>query len=134
MGLFDFFKKDKSDVEQYYEERSIQNTPAQPVNDYNAQTSVNGCAASTGFQLTVEDVFTISGRGTVATGRIASGELSVGDTVTLVRQNGVRKNVTVTGIEMFRKMSNVAKAGDNVGLLLREVNRGEIQRGDVLIK
>ena len=137
MGLFDFFKKDKSDVEQYYEERNIQSTPINAVNNFNAPEPMNNYSSGSNgsnFQFNVEDVFFITGRGVVVTGRVASGVVCVGDTVTLVQQGGMRKNVTVTGIEMFRKMLDVARAGDNVGVLLRDVSRGEIQRGDMLIK
>ena len=85
------------------------------------------------FLMPVEDVFTITGRGTVATGRIERGQIKVGETVELVGldQKEVRKTV-VTGVEMFRKILDYGEAGDNVGLLLRGVDREEIQRGQVL--
>ena len=84
-----------------------------------------------GFRMTVEDVFIIRGRGTVVTGRVASGTLHIGDQVVVYRGNTTRKAV-VTGIEMFRKMLDHAKAGDNVGLLFKDLTRDDIQRGDVL--
>ncbi|MFC1736522.1 elongation factor Tu [Candidatus Hydrogenedentota bacterium] len=85
------------------------------------------------FLMPVEDVFTITGRGTVATGRIERGQIKVGETVELVGldQKEVRKTV-VTGVEMFRKILDYGEAGDNVGLLLRGMDRDEIQRGQVL--
>jgi elongation factor Tu len=83
------------------------------------------------FQLTVEDVFTIRGRGTVVTGRIASGTVKEGDEVLLTRP-GVSRKTTVTAIESFRKKLKEATAGDNVGLLLRDITKDDIQRGDVL--
>jgi elongation factor Tu len=86
------------------------------------------------FLLSVEDVFSISGRGTVATGRIEKGQIKVGDVVDLVGLNKDKKSITVTGVEMFRKLLNDAQAGDNVGLLLRGVDKDEIQRGQVLAK
>ncbi len=85
------------------------------------------------FLMSVEDVFTITGRGTVATGRVDRGELRVGEEVEIVGIKDTKKT-TVTGIEMFRKMLDYAQAGDNVGALLRGVNREEIERGQVLCK
>ena len=83
------------------------------------------------FQFTVEDVFSIRGRGTVVTGRIASGTIKEGDEV-LITRPGTSEKTTVTGIESFRKKLKEAKAGDNVGLLLRDITNDDIQRGDVL--
>lgn len=86
------------------------------------------------FLMPVEDVFTITGRGTVATGRVEKGVLHVGDEVEIVGlQEDVRK-VTCTGIEMFRKLLDEAQAGDNIGALLRGVQRTDIERGQVLAK
>jgi len=85
------------------------------------------------FLLPVEDVFTITGRGTVATGRVERGTIKVGDTVEIVGMNSKLQTV-VTGVEMFRKMLDQAVAGDNVGLLLRGVQRTDIERGQVLCK
>jgi elongation factor Tu len=81
----------------------------------------------------VEDVFSITGRGTVATGRIERGIIKVGETVELVGF-GAEKSTTVTGVEMFRKLLDEGQAGDNVGLLLRGVAKDEIERGMVLAK
>ena len=86
------------------------------------------------FLMPVEDVFTITGRGTVATGRVERGELKLGDTVEIVGLSEEKKSTTVTGIEMFRKMLDSAVAGDNIGALLRGVDRKEIERGQVLAK
>jgi elongation factor Tu len=85
------------------------------------------------FLMPVEDVFSITGRGTVATGRIERGVVKVGDTVQLVGF-GAAKQTVVTGVEMFRKLLDQGEAGDNVGLLLRGVDKGEIERGMVLAK
>jgi len=86
------------------------------------------------FLMPVEDVFSITGRGTVATGRVERGTLKVGDEVELVGLTDESRKVVVTGIEMFRKLLDQAEAGDNVGLLLRGVQRNEIERGQVLAK
>ena len=86
------------------------------------------------FLMPVEDVFTITGRGTVATGRVERGEVKIGDVIEIVGMEEEAKNTTVTGIEMFRKMLDSAVAGDNIGALLRGVDRKEIQRGQVLAK
>ena len=85
------------------------------------------------FLLAVEDVLTITGRGTVVTGRVERGQLKLGDEVEIV---GIRDTVksTVTGIEMFRKLLDYAEAGDNVGCLLRGINRDQVVRGQVLAK
>ncbi len=85
------------------------------------------------FLMSVEDVFTITGRGTVATGRVERGMLKLGEEVEIVGLHDTKKTV-VTGIEMFRKLLDFASAGDNIGALLRGVNREEIERGQVLAK
>jgi len=84
------------------------------------------------FLMSVEDVFSIEGRGTVATGRIDRGIVKVGDTLDQVGMMEGVKNVTVTGVEMFNKSLNEGQAGDNVGILLRGIKRDEIERGQVL--
>ena len=84
------------------------------------------------FLMPVEDVFTITGRGTVATGRVERGALNVNDELELVGLADAPRNVVITGIEMFRKMLDHAEAGDNVGLLIRGLTRDEIERGQVL--
>ena len=85
------------------------------------------------FLMPVEDVFTITGRGTVATGRVERGTVKVGDTVEIVGM-GSKKQSVVTGVEMFRKLLDQAVAGDNIGLLLRGIERADIERGQVLAK
>ena len=85
------------------------------------------------FLMAVEDVFTITGRGTVATGRVERGKLNLNDNVEIVGIRPTQKTV-VTGIEMFRKTLDFAQAGDNIGALLRGVNRDQIERGQVLAK
>ena len=84
------------------------------------------------FLMPVEDIFTITGRGTVATGRVERGQLKVNDTVELVGLAEAPREVVITGIEMFRKMLDHAEAGDNVGLLIRGLTREDIERGQVL--
>ena len=83
------------------------------------------------FLMPVEDVFTITGRGTVATGRVERGQVKIGDVVEIVGL-GANKSTTITGIEMFRKSLDSAMAGDNAGLLLRGIERKDIERGQVL--
>jgi elongation factor Tu len=85
------------------------------------------------FLMPVEDVFTITGRGTVATGRVESGAVKVGEEVEIIGITDTRKTV-VTGVEMFRRLLDSAQAGDNIGALLRGVERKDIQRGQVLAK
>ena len=86
------------------------------------------------FLMPVEDVFTITGRGTVATGRVERGTVKVGDEVEIVGLKDEKAKTTVTGVEMFRKLLDFAEAGDNIGALLRGVQRNEIERGQVLCK
>jgi len=86
------------------------------------------------FLMPVEDVFTITGRGTVATGRVERGTIKVGDTVEIIGLSAENKNTVVTGVEMFRKLLDEAMAGDNIGCLLRGIDRKEIERGQVLAK
>ncbi len=86
------------------------------------------------FLMPVEDVFSITGRGTVATGRVERGTVKVQDSVEIVGMTEKTRDVVVTGVEMFRKLLDQAMAGDNVGLLLRGVQRNEIERGQVLAK
>ena len=85
------------------------------------------------FLMPVEDVFTITGRGTVATGRVERGQLNLNDELEIVGIKETQKTV-VTGIEMFRKLLDYAESGDNIGVLLRGINRDQIQRGQVLAK
>ena len=86
------------------------------------------------FLMPVEDVFTITGRGTVATGRIERGTLKIGEEVEIVGLSDEKKKTVVTGIEMFRKSLDSAEAGDNAGVLLRGIQRNEIERGQVISK
>ena len=86
------------------------------------------------FLMPVEDVFTITGRGTVATGRLERGVIKVGDPAEIVGLSDEKLNTVVTGVEMFRKQLDQAEAGDNIGVLLRGIQRTEIERGQVLVK
>ena len=91
-------------------------------------------AADQPFLMPVEDVFSISGRGTVATGRVERGQLKMSDEVEIVGLSDESKKTTVTGIEMFHKMMDYAEAGDNIGALLRGIAKNDIERGQVLAK
>jgi elongation factor Tu len=86
------------------------------------------------FLMPIEDIFSITGRGTVATGRIETGVIHVGDEVEIVGLGEEPKKTVVTGVEMFRKLLDQGEAGDNVGLLLRGIDKKEIKRGQVLAK
>ncbi|PWL97663.1 MAG: elongation factor Tu [Clostridiales bacterium] len=86
------------------------------------------------FLMPVEDVFSITGRGTVATGRVERGTVKVGDEVEIIGLTEERKKTTVTGVEMFKKLLDQAEAGDNIGALLRGIQKDEIERGQVLCK
>jgi len=86
------------------------------------------------FMIPIEDVFSITGRGTVATGRIDRGIVKVGDEVEVVGMNDTTKKTVVTGIEMFRKLLDEGRAGDNVGVLLRGIEKEDLSRGQVICK
>ena len=86
------------------------------------------------FLMPIEDVFTITGRGTVTTGRVERGQVKVGDEVEIVGMREESRKTVCTGVEMFRKLLDYAEAGDNVGTLLRGVDRKEVERGMVLAK
>ena len=86
------------------------------------------------FLMPIEDVFTITGRGTVVTGRVERGTVKVGDQVDIVGLMDETKGTTVTGVEMFRKLLDYAETGDNIGALLRGIDRKEVERGQVLAK
>ncbi|HXJ26657.1 MAG TPA: elongation factor Tu, partial [Streptosporangiaceae bacterium] len=86
------------------------------------------------FLMPVEDVFSITGRGTVVTGRIERGKIHTGETVDIIGIKEKAQSTTVTGVEMFRKILDDGQAGDNVGLLLRGIKREEVERGQVVIK
>ena len=86
------------------------------------------------FLMPVEDVFTITGRGTVATGRVERGVVKVGDEVEIIGLSTERPKTVITGVEMFRKLLDQAEAGDNIGVLLRGVQRNDVERGQVLCK
>ncbi|MBR3845322.1 MAG: elongation factor Tu, partial [Clostridia bacterium] len=90
--------------------------------------------ADLAFLMPVEDVFSISGRGTVATGRVERGTVKVGDVVEVVGLSDEKRSTTVTGVEMFHKLLPQAEAGDNIGALLRGIAKDEIERGQVLAK
>jgi elongation factor Tu len=85
------------------------------------------------FRMTIADVFFIKGRGTVVIGTVESGTLKVGDQLNLAGSSGSSRAVTVTGIEQLRKLLTEAQAGDNVGVLLRGVEKKDVQAGDVLL-
>lgn len=86
------------------------------------------------FNMTVKDVFSITGRGTVAVGKVEGGTIRVGDTVTWTTKNGKTTSSRITGIEMFRKMIQEASVGNNIGLLLSNINKNDIERGVVITK
>ena len=86
------------------------------------------------FLMPVEDVFTITGRGTVATGRVERGQLKMSEEIEIVGLSDEKKKTVVTGIEMFRKLLDYAEAGDNIGALLRGIQRTDVERGQVLCK
>jgi len=118
MGLFDSFRKKEKVDGTYHRDRNIEE-----------ETLYRDDGT---FRMTVQDVFVITGRGCVVTGRVEKGSVALGDSVTLRRTDGSTRMVTVTGIEMFRKVLKVASQGDNVGLFLSGVEKRNVARGDIL--
>ena len=117
--MFGLFKKKKNEEELYLEDLERRRREAQAPDD-------------TGFQMTVEDEFAISGRGTVVTGRISRGRISQGDRVLIRKRQGTVQEARIGGIEAFRRPLRTAEAGQAVGLLLREIRREQVEPGDVL--
>jgi elongation factor Tu len=132
MGLWPFGrKKDDRSVEVLLEEANA----ASPTGPATAAAGPPVVPAGDGsFRMPVADIFTIQGRGTVVTGRVESGTVRVGMQVNVVRDGGVATTTTVTGVEMFRKLLDEGRAGDNVGALLRGVKKEDVERGQVLAK
>ncbi len=118
MGLFDFFKKDKTDVDLFYEEQNHQSIPT----------------GSSKFLLIVDDVFSITNRETVVVGTVQSGSISVGDTLTIIGKDGEQSTTSVIALEQFRKMISTASTGDNIGICLEGISINEIKKGDKIIK
>lgn len=139
MGLFDIFKsKKKSDgvIEEYG--RTSQNysnsyeTNSEDTSDAYHNSSYHDPSHS--FELTVEDVFTITGRGTVAVGKVSLGVIHTGDEVFIQTTTGETISSVIIGIEMFRKLLSVAQEGDTVGLLLKGITRNQIERENLIYK
>ena len=112
---------------------NIQTPKGDVVESNNINLVNNSSLDKYSFFMQVEDVFTITGRGTVVTGRVERGNLKINDEVDILSSAGSRRT-TVSGIEMFRKSLDYAQAGDNVGILLSDINRDEINRGDSIVK
>ena len=131
MGLFDFFKKKEYGA--VLKEQVTVNTQPQMVSQNTVVSAAPqvSVSSSTGSLFTIEDVFTISGRGTVVTGEVLSGTFALNDTVT-ISETG--QQTQITGIEMFRKQCDIAQTGDKVGIVLRGVSRDDVSRGFSLIK
>ena len=125
MGLFDIFRKTAKDDVAKELDQIRQRQRQEP-------DSTPGEAADESGILIVEDVFSITGRGTVVTGTISAGTFNTGDRVEIIRLDGTTLITTVTGLEAFRKLLTSARQGDNVGMLLKGIGRSEISRGDTV--
>jgi translation elongation factor EF-Tu-like GTPase len=130
MALWPFGKKkDDRSVDALLAEANA----ASPTGLATAATTPPDAQAGDGtFRLPVEDVFLITGRGVVVTGRVESGTVRVGMQVNVVRDGGVAMTTTVTGVEMFRKVLDSATTGDNVGLLLKGLSKEQLHSGDLI--
>lgn len=124
MGLFDIFRKNKTDdLTREVDAYNRQQGQAEPAYAAPAATAAGGV-------MRVEDVFTITGRGTVVTGQVGSGRIRTGDKVGIFRGGQLLSETTITGIEAFRKIIDSAETGDNVGILLRGLTRDHVAKGD----
>ena len=132
MGLWPFGRKKSDDMS--VETLLGQANAASPTGSTPTATPVTdpGTTGDGTFRMPVEDVFSITGRGTVVTGRVESGTVRVGMQVNVVRDGGVATTTTITGVEMFRKVLDSAGVGDNVGLLLKGLAKTELHQGDVI--
>lgn len=129
MGLFDLFKRKEMNMQTQVTNSPVNNTQIS-VQEQNAQNMIP-TDISGSFVFQVEDVFTITGKGTVVTGRVLKGRVDINDFVT-IKETGV--STTITGIEQFRKTLGYAQEGDNAGLLIRDIARDQISRGMHLVK
>lgn len=127
MGIFDIFKRKQMDIQT--EIPQVQNNTQ--VNQQPIEQDVIPADITNNFVMKVEDVFTITGRGTVLTGKILRGRININDVVT-IKETGV--STTVTGIEQFRKTLDYAQEGDNAGILLRDIARDQVTSGMHLVK
>lgn len=128
MGLFDFLKRKQMEIVSTDEQLEA-DAERQAVAAQNAQAKESTLSGD--FMMEVEDVFTITGRGTVVTGRVQSGRIAINESITIRETGAVTR---IVGIEQFRKTLDTAQAGDNVGLLLENVSRNDIVRGNHLVK
>ena len=140
MGLFDIFNNAKKEVEKrnnlYGNSGGCIKRNNQSLLDedrYFRNETFNPYFEE-GFVMEIEDIFTITGRGTVVVGKIMAGDLRINDRVKIQRNGTIVMEVDVIGIEMFRKTLNYAKVGDSIGVLLKGVNKNDLKRGDKLIK
>lgn len=137
MGIFDVFRKKENRegaITEYgkVEQNLVKNE--QSIVNESEKVNIEEITRAK-FLMRIEDVFSITGRGTVVTGRIDLGSVSVGEFVNLLNsRTREKKSVMITGVEMFRKIVTTANAGDNVGLLLKDVKRNEIEKHDILYK
>jgi len=128
MGFWPFKKKDDRSVETLLAEANAA-SPTGPGATASPPVAATGDGS---FRMTVEDIFTIQNRGTVVTGRVESGTVRVGMQVNVVRDGGVAFTTEVTGVEMFRKVLDTATVGDNVGLLLKGMEKAQLHSGDLI--
>lgn len=129
MGIFDILRKITEDN---VESTTTIRYASDARSDNSPDNSTPAMAVSGSFRFVIDDVFSITGRGTVVTGKVESGQVSVGEAVQLRKADGECKSVTVNGIEVFRQMLQTASEGMNVGILISDVTKSDVSRGDVL--
>jgi translation elongation factor EF-Tu-like GTPase len=128
MGLFSRRKDEDRSVEALLAEANA----ASPTGPAAGAATPPTAIPAGDFQMTVQDVFSITGRGTVVTGQVETGTVRVGSTVSLLRDGGVFATTEVTGVEMFRRVLDSATVGDNVGLLLKGMDKAQLHTGDLV--
>ena len=140
MGLFEIFKSQKSESEAYMEKRRTANTQSEInqverfFNEDAPQCVVERNNDDIDGRFLIEDIFVISGRGLVVTGKMESGIFRVGELVKVRKADGRQLTTTIVGIEQFRKTCNSIKTGDNAGVMLQGLSRKDVQPGDYVVR
>lgn len=139
MGLFDLFKPQKSESASYMEKRRSATTQSE-INQVNNFFDEDAPRETTTFnsdidgRFLIDDVFVISGRGLVVTGKMESGTFRVGEQVKIQKSDGRKLTTTIVGIEQFRKVQSSIKTGDNAGVMLQGLSRKDVQSGDLIVR
>lgn len=134
MGLFNFFKKKEVDELGNVIGENSADELGNPINNIESNIDPTGLDGTASFKMVIEDIFTITGRGTVVTGVVEFGNLKIMDDIIIFTQDGKKIATKVAGIEQFRKIVDEAHEGEHIGLLLPRVYRSDVNKGDIIYK